>query len=126
LPANGGALMWSKLDDKLHNHRKARKAELEAMGLWTVCLAYCGDQLTDGFVPDWYVATWRPGVKGIRLAHRLVKAELWEPAEVDGEKGWLFHDFLVYNKSREQVLDDREATRLRVAEHRKKGRDDGA
>lgn len=111
--------MWSKVDDKLHNHRKARKAGLEAMGLWVVCLSYCGDQLTDGFVPDWYVATWHPGAKGLRLAHQLVKAGLWIPAENDGEIGWEFHDYLELNPTRKKVLADRKKEAERKAEQRK-------
>ncbi|OSC22102.1 hypothetical protein B8W69_26990 [Mycobacterium vulneris] len=115
--------MWSKLDDKLHNHQKARKAatngqgkpDLEPLGLWVVCLSYCGDQLTDGFVPAWYVATWVPGRKGVALADRLVAAGLWERAELDGEKGWQFHDFLALNPCREKVLADREASAKRQA-----------
>jgi hypothetical protein len=115
--------MWSKIDDKLHSHHKPRKADLPAMGLWIVCLSYCGDQLTDGWVPAWYVATWAPGRKGIRLADRLVDAGLWERAELNGEKGWLVHDYLDFNRPREQVLADREAERVRKAEWRKKARD---
>ncbi|WP_062906412.1 hypothetical protein [Mycobacterium avium] len=107
--------MWCKLDDKLHNHQKARRAGLEAMGLWTVCLSYCGDQLTDGFVPAWYVATWIPGRKGVALADRLVAAGLWERAELDGEKGWQVHDYLAHNPSREKVIADREAAAKRQA-----------
>jgi hypothetical protein len=118
-------MSWLKLDDKFHNHHKARKAgRLDALGLWVVCLSYCGDQLTDGFVPAWYVATWVPGRKGIQLADRLVDAGLWERAEVNGVKGWLFHDYHHFNKSREQVLVEREAERVRKAEWRKKARDD--
>jgi hypothetical protein len=114
--------MWNKIDDKLHTHRKARKAGMEAIGLWVLCLSYCGDQLTDGFVPAWYVRTWAPR-KGIALADRLVAAGLWERAAQDGDKGWLFHDYLKHNPSREDVLAKREAERLRKAEQRKKDKD---
>jgi hypothetical protein len=115
--------MWSKLDDKLHNHQKARKAatngqgkpDLEPLGLWLVCLSYCGDQLTDGFVPAWYVATWVPGRKGVALAERLVAAGLWERALVGGEKGWQVHDYLDFNKPREWVIANREASAKRQA-----------
>ncbi|MFL0240808.1 hypothetical protein [Mycobacterium sp. SMC-17] len=106
------------MDDKLHSHHKPRKAGLEAMGLWAVCLSYSGDQLTDGWVPEWYVTTWAPGVKGKRLAANLVQAGLWEPSRRDGEKGWMFHDYARYNPSRDKVLADREAERLRKAKWR--------
>ena len=93
------------------------------MGLWTVCLSYCGDQLTDGWVPVWYVATWAPGRKGIKLADQLVAAELWERAELSGEKGWLFHDYHEQNSTREKVLADREAEKVRKAEQRRKAKE---
>ncbi|BBZ44733.1 hypothetical protein [Mycobacterium parmense] len=117
--------MWSKLDDKLHSHQKARKAALEAMGLWAVCLSYCGDQLTDGFVAAWYVATWVPGRKGVAIADRLVAAGLWERAERDGEQGWQVHDYLDFNKSREWVVANREATAQRQRDWRKRAGGNG-
>lgn len=95
------------------------------MGLWAVCLSYCGDQLTDGFVPAWYVSTWVPGRKGPALADRLVAAGLWERAELDGEKGWQFHEYLDFNKSREWVLANREATAQRQRDWRKRAADNG-
>jgi hypothetical protein len=119
------ALMWCKLDDKLHTHHKPRKAGLEAMGLWGMCLSYCGDQLTDGWVPRWYVQTWAPGRKGIKLADQLVAAGLWTRSkQPDGEEGWTFHDYHDQNPTREKVLDDRENEKTRKAEQRKKSREE--
>jgi hypothetical protein len=112
-------VVWSKLDDKLHMHQKARaafKTNPAAMGLWVMCLSYCGDQLTDGFVPAWYVNTLLPGRKGIVLAQQLCAAGLWEMAQLSDEKGWVFHDYLAFNKSREWVLADRKKTANRQAE----------
>ena len=43
-------MSWAKIDDRLHSHTKVRKAGLEAMGLWVLCLSHCAAQLTDGFV----------------------------------------------------------------------------
>lgn len=111
-------MTWTKLDDKLHNHHKARKAGVDALGLWAVCLSYCGDQLTDGWVPEWYVQTWLPGRKGQQVAARLVRAGLWHTAEIDGEPGWVFHDYLDWNPSREQVLRKRKSNTHRQAEYR--------
>ena len=114
--------MWSKIDDKLHSHHKPRKAGLEAMGLWTLCLSYCGDQLTDGYVPAWFVATWVPGSKGLRLADLLVAAGLWEERNLGRENGWIFHDYHVQNPSREKVLADREYRRKQKADQREQAK----
>jgi hypothetical protein len=79
-----------RVDDGFHSHPKVRKAGLEAVGMWAVCGPYCTHYGTDGFVPEWFVKTWP---KGTALAKRLVDANLWNPAERDGENGWQFHQF---------------------------------
>jgi hypothetical protein len=101
-----------RVDDGLHNHPKARKAGLEAMGLWNMSGSWCMGYLTDGFVPEWYVKGWP---KGFALAKRLVDAGFWNPATKDGEKGWQFHEFVGpgRNDTREQILADREKWRKR-------------
>jgi hypothetical protein len=115
-PAIGSpAMTWTRLDDKFHDNRKVRQAGLEAIGLWSICLSYCGDQLTDGFVPDWYVAGIEPGTKGLKIAHRLVVAGLWQVHKIGSENGWIFHDYLEMNPSRKEVLTRREADRRRKA-----------
>jgi hypothetical protein len=78
------------------------------MGLWAVSGAFCQAYLTDGFVPDWYVKTWP---KGVTLAKRLIAAGLWLQAQRDGENGWLFHEWLKVQDSKEQVEADREKWR---------------
>lgn len=97
-----------RVDDALNSHPKARKAGLEAMGLWVVSGAFCQAYLTDGFVPEWYVKTWP---KGAALAKRLIAAGLWLTAERDGENGWLFHEWLRVQDSKEQIEADREKWR---------------
>lgn len=108
-------MTWFKVDDTLAGHPKARKAGLPAMGLWTVAGSWASQQLTDGFVPGWYVETWPQGRK---LAARLVDARLWNVGEHDGEPGWWFHEWEHANPLREQVLRDREAARLRQQRRR--------
>lgn len=105
--------MWFKVDDNLSNHPKARAAGLPAMGLWVVAGSHCGQYLTEGFVESWYVDTWPNGKK---LAAQLVRAGLWETRP----DGWQFHQFDERNPSKEKVEADREATRIRVEEWRRK------
>jgi hypothetical protein len=116
--------MWSKIDDKLHSSQQQRTAGLEAMGLWTLGESYCGDQLTDGFIPAWFVAEKCGQRKGVALADRLVRAQLWERAVFGAEKGWLSVGYVPRNKPAEQVLADREAERLRKAEQRRKAKEE--
>ena len=102
-----------RVDDALHSHPKARKAGLEAMGLWLVAGSHCMGYLSDGFVPEWFVKTWP---KGAALAKRLVDAGLWTLTHVDGEKGWQFHQFVGNgrNDSRERIEADRANARDRM------------
>lgn len=83
---------WFKVDDKLHDHRKPRKAGKAAMGVWVLAGSWSMAAETDGFIPEHVLARW--GTK--RDAERLVEAGFWFPDTDDGEAGWRFHDWLVY------------------------------
>ena len=134
-------MVWGKVDDKLHSHRKRRRAGLEAMGLWVVGLSYCGDLLTDGFIDDEFVGGEK---RGRILAKRLVEAGLWHSwtdqecpyesehctrPEVDGV-GWWFHDWTVQNPTKDKVTEDRKKNaeklaRWRAAKEAEKASDNG-
>lgn len=109
-------MTWFKTDDSLHSHKKAMRAGVEAMGLWVLAGSWCADQLTDGWIPDYAALRLAPNAE--ELAERLVKAGLWEPAERDGEPGWIFHDWEQYQPSRADV----EARRRSDAERRARWR----
>lgn len=109
-------MSWAKLDDRANEHRKQLAAGAEACWLWACGLMYANRQdARDGFIPDEMLSLLYPfrGVK--KLASRLVSVGLW----VRTERGFLIHEFTEWNKSREQVEQEREATRARVAKHRK-------
>lgn len=86
---------WFKVDDKLHDHRKSRRAKKSAMGVWVLAGSWCMDNLSDGFVPADVLIRW-----GTRAdAKALVEAGLWVEATRDGEKGWQFHDWSRFQPS---------------------------
>lgn len=85
-------MAWFKVDDKLHDHRKVRRAGKSAMGVWVLAGSWCMASESDGFVPDSVLARW--GTK--RDAATLVEVGFWDPAEKNGETGWQFHDWLIY------------------------------
>lgn len=101
-------MSWFPVDDAFHSHPKARKAGMEAVGLWTLAGSHCMAYLTDGFVAEWWV---KEKPKGPTLARRLVSAELWRVGEKEGEKGFWFHDWKP------------ECTKAHVLEARKKARE---
>lgn len=85
-------MSWVKVDDKLHSHPKAIEAGLEAMGLWVLALSYCGDYLTDGWIPRGILLRiGGPDAEG--LARKLVDAGLWSFKN----DAWLFNDYTDYN-----------------------------
>ena len=90
---------WARLDDHFHTHPKVNQAGLEALGLYTVALAYCAHYLTDGKVDQAFVEQ-KAGRRARQLCERLVDAGLWER---NGD-GFLVHDYLKYNESRKSVL----------------------
>lgn len=98
-------MVWFKVDDKLHDHRKARAAGPAAMGVWVLAGSWSADNLTDGFIPATVLTRWgRP-----RDATRLVEVGLWHATEQDGEKGWRFHEWTEMQPTRAQKMAEREA-----------------
>jgi hypothetical protein len=104
---------WFMVDDKLHSHRKAVRAGVQAMGLWVLSGSWSADHLQDGFIPDYMALRIDPDAA--LHAAELVAAGLWSVAEKDGEQGWLFHEWDEFQPTREAVEAKREAARERMA-----------
>lgn len=107
-----------RVDDAFHSHPKAQRAGDDAIGLWVRAGSYCMAYLTNGFVPEWWVKS-QP--KGMQKARKLVAAALWHAgAEQDGERGFMFHEFVgpMRQDSREQIEADREKWRKRKQRQR--------
>ncbi len=86
---------WFKVDDKLHDHRKSRKAGKSAMGVWVLAGSWSMDNDTDGFIPCDVLARWGT----VADARRLIDAGLWREATHKGEQGWRFHDWSRFQPS---------------------------
>jgi len=103
-------MSWARLDDGFIDHPKMVGLRLELVGLWARGLGYCGRHLTDGAIRRAVL----PQLTGLslsraaRLADELVKAGLWENAGSD----YLVHDYLDWNPSRREVLEERERRSL--------------
>lgn len=114
---------YFNVDDHAHSHPKFRRAGLAAVGLWTMAGSWARAHKQDGFVPDWYVATWPSGKK---LAAALVSAGLWLPAESGDEKGWSFHDWLDIHDEGDEVERQRRQSRERQRARRARLREAGS
>ena len=90
----------------------ARSGHMDALGVFCMALAYCGDHLTDGFIPRramlYIVGATREQIQP------LLDVGMFEEAD----EGWMIHDYLTHNRSKEQVLHARKKTAERVAKLR--------
>jgi hypothetical protein len=94
---------WVRLDDRFPSHRKVALLSDRAFRLHVSAICWCAENLTDGHISDRelpLVAHMR-GVKA--TAQQLQNAGLWDRTDT----GWVIHDYLDYNPSREQVIADR-------------------
>jgi hypothetical protein len=111
-------MTWTKIDDQLHAHPKvmrAWEAHPRALGLHLLALSHCAAYLTDGHVSETFVKRQIHTPAGRRAAvNALVDAGLWEC----NESGWVIHDYLDFNESREHVQARREADSVRRASAR--------
>lgn len=105
-------MVWFNVDDNLCFHPKALQAGNAAMGLWVRAGSWCQQALTDGAVP--LVMARSIGSKGD--IDSLVDAALWVP---QGD-GFVFHEFLHRNRSKEQVERDRAEAKERQRKAREK------
>lgn len=95
-------MTWVKVDDRMPEHPKVASLSDRAFRVHIEALCYCSGFLTDGEVT-------RTVVKQKRWPERavgeLVTAGLWEPSE----RGWVIHDYLSYQRSRQGATRTSEA-----------------
>lgn len=89
--------------------RRLRRTMPSAIGAFVVMLSYCGDNLTDGYVDD-DTAEFVLDITVLEL-DALQQAGLIE--SVDG--GYVIHDYLEHNRSRQQVMAKRKRERERYS-----------
>lgn len=126
-------MSWVSLDDQFHRNPKVVNVGLAGAGLYARALSYCGDNLTDGYVPH----GWTREVGSAALCKKLAAVGLWlEVAagntftyEIDGadylvevpDRGYLIPDYLAFNPTREFVEYRRSELRMKRSEAGKKG-----
>jgi len=117
-------MAWVRLDDHFDEHPKLAAAGALGIALWTTGLAYCNRNLTDGLIPS-SIAHRLISTEGLYdasgrelhcrdIAEQLVDCGLWER---DGDD-YRVHDYLEFQPSRDQVLEEREKARVRMQRRR--------
>ena len=97
---------WARLDDKAWTNDKLRQISNDALALYLIGISYSAGELTDGYIDDTMILA-LCAMRRIKDAEAAI-AELSSSGLLQRqERGWLIHDFLVYNKSRQQVLSER-------------------
>jgi hypothetical protein len=107
--------VWVKLDDGIADHPKffdagrhlGRHGIARAFAVYVAGLAYANKHLTDGFLSESVVKSFKIDRKPCEIASVLSFADvgLWEP--VTG--GWRIHDYHHHNPKSQDVKDKREA-----------------
>lgn len=105
---------WGKVYGSLHGSLKWRRASKGARALWTTALSWCIDQeASEGEIPS---DALRILDGTARDAANLVDVQLWDVTP----DGWRFHDWHDRQRTREQIIRDRESAAQRQRRAREK------
>lgn len=98
---------WARFDERYPGNRKVRRLSDAAFRLDVSAICWSNEHLTDGKIPDDDLETIGDVKRAKSAANELVRKGRWEQLD----DGYLIHDFLEYNPSKEKVLAQREAKR---------------
>jgi hypothetical protein len=96
---------WVKLDDHWMDHPKIARAGRDARDMWLASLTWCARHLTDGafpaeMIPCFAVTAGIDVANCQTLARRLLEVCLWDATD----NGYVVHDYLDYNPTKEQSI----------------------
>jgi hypothetical protein len=109
---------WAKFDDRYPWHRKVRPLSDAAFRLDVSAICWCAENLTDGVILPEHLPLVSDVKRPAKAAAELVRQQRWHddaagcgvcPDVPAG--GWVIHDYLDYNPTREKVEEDREKRR---------------
>lgn len=129
-------MSWVRIDDHMADHPKIMKVGPIGFVIHIRAMCYCSRYLTDGFIPKEILHNLLTGLEHISIDTAgnelvaagnmagdfdwpgiLIDAGLWEECQVNTQgdtqvSGWVIHDYLVYNPSKEQVIKTRENRKI--------------
>lgn len=106
-------MTWARLDDGFCDHPKTLRVwhrRPDALGLHARAISWVAKQETDGHLPEEVVAMLQPDeTERGAMVSALVEAEMWH----ENGEGFVIHDYLDYNPSRQELTDKRKKDRER-------------
>jgi hypothetical protein len=109
---------WAKFDDRYPWHRKVRPLSDAAFRLDVSAICWCAENLTDGVILPEHLPLLSDVKRPAKAAAELVRQQRWHDEAAGCEVcpdvpagGWVIHDYLGYNPTREKVEEDREKRR---------------
>lgn len=111
---NGTKPSWFRVNVGIAQHPKLLQLRYtkrhEAAWLYLDALGYATEHLTDGWIPQWF-----PSSRGFKAkdADALVEVGLWHCLELGDSGGWLIHDYLAHQRSKDEWV---------AEQHRRKDR----
>lgn len=117
-------MQFMKVETAIFQHRRMVDLKTpDAVALYFVGLAQCAQALTDGFIYEGLLSMFAVLAKlspeALEAAiEELVRVGLWE----ESEHGFLVHDYLDYQCSRNDVIANKEAERKRKQDERDRKR----
>lgn len=111
---------WVRFDDGFPEHRKVATLSDAAFRLHVQAVHWCARHLTDGVVDRGELSTVTRLRKPDRVVAELVARGLWHeagqvcdsedcPASSGTSSGWIIHDYLEYQPSKEKATRERKA-----------------
>lgn len=97
-------MSWANFDDGYTDHPKVVGLSDGAFRLHTSGIIYCSRYLTNGFIPKPQVGRLTPNYRSSHVTE-LTKAGLWSSSG----GGFIIHDYLQWNRSREEIAAERQA-----------------
>jgi hypothetical protein len=107
---------WVKLDDRFPSHRKVALLSDRAFRLHVSAICWCAENLTDGRIAERELALVAHVRNPKATAKQLEEAGVWDRTD----DGWVIHDYLDYNPSREQVHAERKKNAERQEKFRRR------
>jgi hypothetical protein len=118
MPAHGP---WAPIALDYFRNPKALAAGLHGRALHLASILYAADQRTDGHIPPAAVSVvLRDAGVSPRTVEYVTRAGLWLP---NGDGGWVVHDYLEHNDSREVIEANMERRRAGERERKRRQRE---